>query len=154
MTTDFRAELERLVDLYEALGGNWSPHGYTDTWNDALASARAALATSPPEAPTIGSVEDAAKAIYSDAMTWAAANVPSGAIPPWVEGGNSTAQDVARRVARSLATPPPEAPTDEERLADFTKWLAREMPPNTIIGDPLWWAPRIWRAVHKRWGHG
>lgn len=92
-TPDFRAELERLVDLYEALGGNWSPHGYTDTWNDALAGARTAL-----------------------------------------------------------ATPPPEPPTDEERLADFTKWLAREMPRNTIIGDPLWWAPRIWHAALERWG--
>lgn len=51
-TPDFRAELKKLVDLYEALGGNWSPHGYTDTWNDALASARAALATSPPKPPT------------------------------------------------------------------------------------------------------
>ena len=52
-TPDFRAELARLVDLYYALGGNWSPHGYTDTWNDALANARAALATPPPEPPTI-----------------------------------------------------------------------------------------------------
>jgi hypothetical protein len=26
------------------------------------------------------------------------------------------------------------------------------MPPSTIIGDPLWWAPRIARAVLKRWG--
>jgi hypothetical protein len=51
-TPDFRAELERLVDLYEALGGNWSPHGYTGLWNDALAGARAALATPPPEPPT------------------------------------------------------------------------------------------------------
>ena len=51
-TPDFRAELQRLVDLYEALGGNWCPHGYTDTWNDALASARTALATPPPETPT------------------------------------------------------------------------------------------------------
>jgi hypothetical protein len=50
--TDFRTELERLVDLYYALGGNWSPHGYTDTWNDALANARIALATPPPEPPT------------------------------------------------------------------------------------------------------
>ena len=51
-TPDFRAELKKLVNLYKALGGNWSPHGYTDTWNDALASARAALATTPPEPPT------------------------------------------------------------------------------------------------------
>ena len=47
-TPDFRAELEKLVDLYKALGGNWCPHGYTDIWNDALASARTALATPPP----------------------------------------------------------------------------------------------------------
>ena len=51
-TPDFRAELKKLVDLYEALGGNWSPHGYTDTWNDALVEARAELATPPPEPPT------------------------------------------------------------------------------------------------------
>jgi len=43
-------------------------------------------------------------------------------------------------------------PTDDERLADFAQWLAREMPRNTIIGDPLWWAPRIARAVLERWG--
>ena len=54
------------------------------------------------------------------------------------------------RAPAALTQPAP--PTDEERLADFAQWLAREMPPNTIIGDPLWWAPRIWRAVHKRWG--
>ena len=52
-TPDFRTELARLVDLYYALGGNWSPHGYTDTWNDALANARIALATPPPEPPTV-----------------------------------------------------------------------------------------------------
>ena len=51
-TPDFRAELKKLVDLYEALGGDWSPHGYTDTWNDALVEALTALATPPPEPPT------------------------------------------------------------------------------------------------------
>ncbi len=50
-TPDFRAELERLLDLYDALGGNWTPHNYTDTWNDALASTRATLATPPTEPP-------------------------------------------------------------------------------------------------------
>jgi hypothetical protein len=54
------------------------------------------------------------------------------------------------RATAALATPEPEPPTDEERLADFAQWLAREMPPNTIIGDPLWWAPRIWRAALER----
>ena len=57
------------------------------------------------------------------------------------------------RMEEALATPPPEPPTDEERLADFAQWLAREMPRNTVIGDPLWWAPRIARAVLERWGH-
>lgn len=60
--------------------------------------------------------------------------------------------DILSRARAELATPPPEPPTDKERLADFTKWLAREMPPNTIIGDPLWWAPRIWRVALERWG--
>ena len=29
----------------------------------------------------------------------------------------------------------------------FAAWLAREMPPGTIIGDPYWWAPRIARRA-------
>ena len=29
----------------------------------------------------------------------------------------------------------------------FENWLAHQMPPNTIISDPLWWAPRIYRAM-------
>jgi hypothetical protein len=61
-TPDFRAELERLLDLYEALGGNWTPHNYTDTWNDALASTRAALATPQPEPPTDEEIEEWADA--------------------------------------------------------------------------------------------
>lgn len=28
-------------------------------------------------------------------------------------------------------------------LNEFTEWLAREMPPGTVISDPRWWAPRI-----------
>ena len=57
-TPDFRAELKFLVELYEELGGNWTPHGYTDNWNDALASARAALATPPPGPPADGDKEE------------------------------------------------------------------------------------------------
>jgi len=28
-------------------------------------------------------------------------------------------------------------------MTEFTEWLAREMPPGTVISDPRWWAPRI-----------
>ena len=154
-TPDFRTELARLVDLYYALGGNWSPHGYTDTWNDALASASAALATPPPKKNTKPGfinvcIEGLPPAPYEYWEDWLVDTIK-----------NRTIQGVYIRALisgdfsfdkKEAATPPPAPPTDEERLADFTKWLAREMPPNTIIGDPLWWAPRIWRAVHKRWG--
>ena len=77
-TPDFRAELQRLVDLYEALGGNWSPHGYTDTWNDALASARAALATPPPEPPSEKEIE---LFIESIRMPWILEQISRATIP-------------------------------------------------------------------------
>ena len=171
-TPDFRTELARLVDLYYALGGNWSPHGYTDTWNDALASACTALATSPPEAPTVMEalaarplLEQVARlgdcigantvgeimAISSRAAAWLAANPPGQ--PVAIEPRSCPTPGACSCVEPATPLPePPGPPTDEERLADFTKWLAREMPPNTIIGDPLWWAPRIWRAALERWG--
>jgi hypothetical protein len=76
-TPDFRAELERLLDLYDALGGNWTPHNYTDTWNDALASTRAALATPPPEPPTDEEIEE-----WADAAT----EVPLEAMDPDIHG--------------------------------------------------------------------
>ena len=97
-TPDFRAELQRLVDLYEALGGNWSPHGYTDTWNDALASARIALTTPLPEpkgAQAIDPVKEKAAAAVEKQLF------------PW-------------RDRTTLATPLPE-PTDEE-LLDLFQW--------------------------------
>lgn len=31
----------------------------------------------------------------------------------------------------------------------FADWLAREMPPGTVISSPAWWAPRILRAVAR-----
>ena len=33
-----------------------------------------------------------------------------------------------------------------EARHNFTEWLAREMPPGTVISDPRWWAPKIIRA--------
>lgn len=29
----------------------------------------------------------------------------------------------------------------------FKEWLCREMPAGTIIGDPAWWAPRIYEKA-------
>lgn len=44
-----------------------------------------------------------------------------------------------------------ESPSDAvlPQTADelFAQWLAREMPANTVIGDPAWWAPRIKNAL-------
>jgi hypothetical protein len=45
---------------------------------------------------------------------------------------------------------PPAAGEVGELVSDhpaFAAWLAREMPPGTIIGDPYWWAPRIARRA-------
>lgn len=61
----------------------------------------------------------------------------------------------ARRFARAALARwgrPAPAPAGEagELVADhaaFAAWLAREMPPGTIIGDPHWWAPRIARRA-------
>lgn len=39
--------------------------------------------------------------------------------------------------------------TDGDAFAD---WLAREMPPGTIISNPYWWAPRIIRALNSLTG--
>ena len=130
-TPDFRAELEKLVDLYEALGGNWSPHGYTDTWNDAVASARAALATPPPEPPTVMEalaarplLEQVARlgdcigantvgkimAISSRAAAWLEANPPGQ--PVEIEPRGCPTPGACSCV--EPATTPPEPPTDQE----------------------------------------
>lgn len=31
----------------------------------------------------------------------------------------------------------------------FAAWFRKEVPPGTVIGNPDWWAPRIWRAVER-----
>lgn len=160
MTTDFRA---RCVELTQCLIFSENP-----PW-EVIARSLADLATPPPQPPTVMEalaarplLEQVARlgdcigantvgkimAISSRAAAWLEANPPGQ--PVEIEPRGCPTPGACSCV--EPATPPPEPPVDEERLADFTKWLAREMPPHTIIGDPLWWAPRIWRAVHKRWG--
>ena len=31
----------------------------------------------------------------------------------------------------------------------FEQWIAREIPPGTVISDPLWWAPKIRKALQS-----
>lgn len=38
-------------------------------------------------------------------------------------------------------------PAPEPDWSRFKTWLAQEMPAGTVIGDPAWWAPRIFNAV-------
>ena len=150
-TPNFRAlcaELLAAIQLYTGqnpAASEMSSVEKTEKLMDAMAATVAALATPPPEPPVDGEVAELAALIRQCALAWE---------PDARLLGNMTAAQLARaaELLERTATPPPAPPTDEERLADFTKWLAREMPPNTIIGDPLWWAPRIWRAVLKRWG--
>ena len=158
-TPDFRALGAKIIEL-------WDADCDIDVEVNEL---RELLATPPPEPPTVMEIlaarpllEQVARlgdcigantvgkimAISSRAAAWLEANPPGQ--PVAIEPRGCPTPGACSCLA--LATPPPEPPTDKERLADFTKWLAREMPPNTIIGDPLWWAPRIWRAVIERWG--
>jgi hypothetical protein len=46
-----------------------------------------------------------------------------------------------------LTQPAPLSSSIEAGIDRFGEWLAREMPPGTVIGDPLNWAPRIALAV-------
>ncbi len=39
-------------------------------------------------------------------------------------------------------------PAREDAQIEFAEWLSREMPAGTVIGDPGWWAGRIFQAVH------
>jgi hypothetical protein len=36
---------------------------------------------------------------------------------------------------------------EDAHAANFTEWLCNEMPAGTVIGDPAWWARKIWAAA-------
>jgi hypothetical protein len=49
-------------------------------------------------------------------------------------------------VERLCGDPSPVETTDDSAaFAEFANYIAREMPEGTVIGDPAWWAPRLWR---------
>lgn len=53
---------------------------------------------------------------------------------------------------RDACSRPPRRELSEEQLRDFYEWLAREMPPGTVICNTVWWAPRIAAAVLRAAG--
>lgn len=163
MRTDWRALCEELADKLD--------HVRPSTFDppNCLIRARAALAESvaaPAEPTDEAAVEAAAELIYMEAMEWAARqSIPSGHIniPAWQQGGNSDAQEVARRTARAAlaAKPLVKGPTDEEIEHRFQVWWYDEgsgMPPGADE-DPEAHVHRIsqiaWHngAYVARYGH-
>jgi hypothetical protein len=69
-------------------------------------------------------------------------------VDAYVIGGNGGEMDMPRMRSRfDLAIAELQRPVSVEVKSDFAEWLAREMPPGTIISDPRWWAPRIEKAI-------
>lgn len=63
-------------------------------------------------------------------------------VPPAVHRRWIALVDAGRAAASSEPrTIPPLTDTQ------FTEWLCREMPPGTVVGDPEWWAKRIYRLL-------
>ncbi|MFX7748009.1 hypothetical protein ABTK03_21760, partial [Acinetobacter baumannii] len=58
--------------------------------------------------------------------------------------GQHTHQGVAN-FAAALAAPQPQG--GALTPAAFTDWLASEMPAGTVIGNPFWWAPKIYATA-------
>lgn len=44
---------------------------------------------------------------------------------------------------------PQAEPLSDEPPQDFTRWVRDNMPSNTVINDPDWWAARLWRAAMR-----
>jgi hypothetical protein len=53
----------------------------------------------------------------------------------------------ASQPRQEVEAAPSPVTTNQAAIDRFAEWLAREMPPGTVIGDPLHWAPRIVFAV-------
>ena len=151
--TDYRAELQRLVQAYDEHGGKW-PDAHEQALFQAVEAARTALAQPEPEVspwPVPGDaeglaevfwgryeqpepeVEELAQLIYEQAMIPAAEHCKT-EVPAWTERGNSFAQDNARDCARAILArwgrptikPVPQVATPHE---DY----------HEDLGPVLWW---------------
>lgn len=104
------------VGLYSTSAASWME-------NRAEAGAEAAdAALAKPSSPAAR--EDIAKIVYA-AMKWAAERAENGRPPEWVERGNSTAQDEARRFASDIAALSPST-SAAEPVAWQWRWQFNE----------------------------
>jgi hypothetical protein len=62
------------------------------------------------------------------------------------KGPLSTPAEVEARIAQARRDALEEA-ARREMPPEFLDWMKRQMPKDTIIGNPEWWAGRIWRAA-------
>lgn len=51
------------------------------------------------------------------------------------------------RTALLQETPAPAIARELATLDEFAAWLVRQMPTQTVVADPGWWASRIYRAI-------
>jgi hypothetical protein len=149
---------EPLGELQNAIAVHYGEGGthHISAADAVITRADAALAEPVGEGPTgDAAVEAAAELIYNQAMKWAATQpIPSDHIniPAWQQGGNSDAQEVARRTARAAlaAKPLVKGPTDEELLELWQGWNLGWDPQKGMVLMPH--PAEYARAVLTRWG--
>ena len=56
---------------------------------------------------------------------------------------------IRRLAARNAAPPAPSVSVPMAPPVVFAEWLRSNMPPDTIISDPDWWAMAIWSAARR-----
>lgn len=114
------------------------------------------------DGPAVGVGRRYSKVSTSDFLKWADRDVtdelPDGEYAPWPPAKLEAAPD-AKPAAHPLRPAAPHlsdiehpeqharADSPESDGETFAAWLAREIPPGTVISNPAWWAPRILRAA-------
>jgi hypothetical protein len=137
--TDFRAELQRLVEAYDEHGGKWPDH-HEQALFQAVEDARAALAQPEPAAPTDEEIDEQTATLIPWLLEEAIQAADSD--QPYAAGKLTLAAQLLGEL-RPTIQPEPVAPTDEELDELFTEIRqSREV---------LSWRPYA-RAVLARWG--
>lgn len=67
----------------------------------------------------------------------------------WIRTATTNLPTKYKRIA---SAPPPQQQDDCVRVAvkmpeEFAQWFESQVPPGTVISNPRWWAPKIYRAL-------